>query len=78
MKAHMLDDLDKWLEQSEVLLLDESAHRCARSGKSLNQVDWQCERRPDDALVKVCEKYLDSSQCTAMSTAFADSAQGKQ
>lgn len=78
MKAHMLDDLDKWLEQSEVLLLDESAQRCARSGKSLNQVDWQCERRPDDALVKVCEKYLDSSQCTAMSTAFADSAQGKQ
>ncbi|WP_339677968.1 hypothetical protein [uncultured Zhongshania sp.] len=71
MKAQILDDLDKWYEQSEALLLDESMQRCARGGKSFNEADWRCERSPGVALEKVCKRYFDEAQCADMSADFA-------
>ncbi|CAA0108679.1 hypothetical protein [Zhongshania aliphaticivorans] len=71
-KSRLLDDIEKWYEQSGALLLEESAQRCARGGKSFNEVDWRCEHRPNQALVKICEQYFTESQCAAMSKAFAD------
>lgn len=70
MKVHMLADLDKWYAQSGVLLLQESAQRCARIGQSFNDREGRCEYEPDDAVQKVCKRYFDESQCAAMSAAF--------
>jgi hypothetical protein len=72
LKSKMLDDTEKWYEQSRALLLDESVQRCARGGKSFNEADWRCEHRPDATLVKVCEDYFSQSQCAAMSRDFAN------
>jgi hypothetical protein len=72
LKSKMLDDTEKWYEQSRALLLDESLQRCARGGKSFNEADWRCEHRPDATLVKVCEDYFSQSQCAAMSRDFAN------
>tara|TARA_R110001592_G_scaffold6774_6_gene36722 strand:- start:819 stop:2453 length:1635 start_codon:yes stop_codon:yes gene_type:complete len=74
MKAQILTDLDKWYSQSGVLLLQESAQRCARIGQSFNDRQGRCENRPDQALQEICKRYFDESQCAAMSTAFTNAA----
>jgi hypothetical protein len=74
MKSQLLDDLEKWYEQSRVLLNDEATQRCARLGQSLNYADWRCENKPEQSLVTLCERYLDKPQCDAMSARFANKA----
>lgn len=74
MKTQLLGDLDKWYEQSSILLIDEAEQRCARLGQSLNQADWRCENKPDQSLVTICQRYLDESRCAAMSASFANRA----
>ncbi|CAA0088527.1 Uncharacterised protein [Zhongshania aliphaticivorans] len=73
LKRQILENLEKWYEQSEVLLLAESSQRCARAGKSLNSQDWRCELRPNSELIQVCERYFDVQKCQTMSDNFVRS-----
>jgi hypothetical protein len=67
-------DIDKWLAQSQKLLLDEAERRCELNGQSFNSDVWQCENRPDARLAAVCVSYLSKSACAKMAGEFAASA----
>tara|TARA_R110001583_G_scaffold186730_1_gene347644 strand:- start:5778 stop:7415 length:1638 start_codon:yes stop_codon:yes gene_type:complete len=74
MQLKLKADIDKWLAQSQKLLLDEAERRCELNGQSFNSDVWQCENRPDARLAAVCVSYLSKSACAKMAGEFAASA----
>ncbi|WP_320837501.1 hypothetical protein [Zhongshania sp.] len=74
MQLKLKADIDKWLAQSQKLLLGEAERRCELNGQSFNSDVWQCENRPDARLVEVCVSHLSKSACTKMAGEFAASA----
>ena len=74
MQLSLKTDVDKWLSQSQKLLMDETERRCELSGQSFSSDSWQCENRPDIRLIAVCETYLGQSTCGKMAAQYSAAA----
>ncbi len=74
MHLRLKADLDKWLAQSQKLLISEATRRCELSGQSFSSDDWQCQSRPDVRLAAVCVNFLGKSACDKMANEFTAAA----
>jgi hypothetical protein len=67
-------DLDKWVAQSQALLIDEAGRRCELAGQSFSSEAWQCESQPDVRLTALCERYLGQEACNSMAAQYRTAA----